>query len=180
MVAACDATSTEHADAVALVEYLMEQKDSASTVPQMEIARKLDMVTRHGSSLEIDTRRFYRARNHLHDRVDVYERPCCGFRVHYRGSGPASTLVLIDPSGDLGSHVRAVVASIAGYISRKRQHDTEDSRMVESFRALADHCLSRGDMTGAKLMLRSQSEIERDNTISPQTMSDIEAWLATT
>ena len=175
----CDGVSNEHADALMLVEYLMEH-DSSVEATQDEIARKLDMLKHERRGVyAIDTGRYHRARQHLMDRCDGDGKPCCGFRVHYRKSGQYSVLALIDPSGDLGSHAKAAMASIEGYISRKRQHDTEDRRMTETFRAVADHCLSKGDLDGARLMLTASIDIERAGAITPQSMTEIEVWIAT-
>ena len=179
MAKRCDGVSKEHADALLIVEYLMEH-DSAVEATQDEIARKLDMLKYERRGMfAIDTGRYHRARQHLMDREDAEGKPCCGFRVHYRKSGQYSVLALIDPSGDLGSHAKAAMASIHGYISRKRQHDTEDRRMTETFRAVADHCLSKNDLDAAKLMLTASIDVERLGAIAPQTMSEIEIWLAT-
>jgi hypothetical protein len=179
MPAVCDGTSNEHADAVSLAEFLMEH-DSKYNGPQDVIARKMDWLKSEGRGMyAIDTSRYHRARQHLHERVDRDDNPCCGFRIHYRKSGLESELHLIDPSGDLGSHAKSAMSSIQGYISRKRQHDTEDRRMTETFRAVARHCLSKGDLDGAELYASAASDIRRLGAITPQTMADIEVWLAT-
>lgn len=174
----CAATSREHADAVKLVEYLIEQTCRVEASQEV-LARKLNLMTHKNGLLVTDVHRFHRARQHLMERIDSTGEPCCGFRLHYRKSGPTSELVLVDPSGDLGHHVRSALAAIDGYISRKRQHTTEDRRMTETFRAVADHAMSQGDLDGARLMLTASIDVERVGSVTPQTMADVEMWLAT-
>lgn len=178
-MAACDPATDTHQDAVVLVEYLMDRHGSC-TEPQDVIARQLGMVIDNGGMLNIDRGRFHRARQHLHDRVDSNGRPCCGFRLHYRKSGRGgSTLALIDPSGDLGDATKAAMATVGGFTSRKRQHDTEDRRMLETFRAVADNCLAQGDLDGARAMLMARIDIERHGAVTPQTMAELETYMAT-
>lgn len=174
----CAATSREHADAVKLVDYLIEQSCRVEA-PQEVLARKLNLVTHKGGLLVTDVQRFHRARQHLMERVDSLGEPCCGFRLHYRKSGPASELVLVDPTGDLGEHVRSAMAAIEGFVSRKRQHATEDRRMAETFRAAADHSMSQGDLAAARMLLAADLDVERFGSVTPQTMADLELWLAT-
>lgn len=174
----CNATTGEHADAMKLVEYLLDA-GGAVEAPQEEIARKLNMLKQRTRGLyETDTGRFHRARQHLMERIDSEAQPCCGFRVHYRKSGRYSVFTLVDPTGDLGDHAKSAIASIEGYVSRRRQHFTEDRRMMETFRAVADHAMSQGDLDGARLMLTASIDIDRLGSISAETMGDVEMWLA--
>lgn len=178
-MAACDPNAQVHRDALALVEFLLDYEGSV-TDTQDAIARKLGMVVDNGGMLSLDRGRFHRARQHVHDRCDAGGRPCCGFRLHYRKSGRGgSTMALVDPSGDLGSATKAAMASIAGFTSRKRQHDTEDRRMLETFRSVADSALAQGDLEGARVMLTASIDIERQGAVTPQTMAELEAYMAT-
>lgn len=139
----CDATSREHRDAQMLVEHLLDANGHVSD-SQDTIARKLGMLRDCGGGvLRIDSGRFHRSRNHVRDRVDPEGRPCCGYTIHYRRSGPDSALALVDPTGDLGDHARAAVSTILGMVSRERQHHTENLRMIETVELLGDHALSQ-------------------------------------
>ncbi len=51
--------------------------------------------------------------------------------------------------------------------------------MTETFRAVADHAMSQGDLAGARLMLTASIDVERVGSVTPQTMADVEMWLAT-
>lgn len=174
----CPASSQEHADAVGIVEYLLNH-NGAVEASQDEIAGKLGFFRDHGGGIfRIDSARFHRARNHIRDRVDAVGKPCCGFTVQYRGSRSESILALIDPSGDLGQHATAAIATVRGWVSRERQHHTENRRAIETFEQLGDHTLARGDRDGYRITQRAVIEIERDGTVSPETMAELEVWLA--
>lgn len=176
--AVCNPTSQVHTDAVRIVEHLLDHNGQVVDT-QEGIARKLAMFRDHGGGvLRIDTARFHRARNHMRDRVDANGRPCCGFTIHYRKSGPNSHLALIDPSGDLGDHALAAKGLILGWASREKQHKTENLRMTETAELLGDHALALGDKQGYRLMQRVSIELERDGTITAATMADLEVWLS--
>jgi len=173
----CVATSREHTDAVALVEYLIGRNGVVEATHET-IARQLGMLRDHGAGLlRVDTGRLHRARNHIRDRVDERGRPCCGYTVHYRRCGPTSTLALIDPTGDVGEHAHAAIGTVRGWVSRERQHHTENQRMMETVELLSDHILARGDRAGYRLMQRVSIEIERDGSVSTSTMAALDGWL---
>lgn len=172
----CGGTTQAHADAVKLVEFLMEQ-GGAVDLTQDEIARKLDMLKHQSRGImTIDKSRYNRARNHLADCVGRDARPCCGYRLNYRRSGIQSVLTLVDPSGDLGSHAKASMASLLGWISRERQHHTENRRQVLEFEALADHALANKDKHGYKVLQRAIIDLDRDGTVLPETMAQLQVW----
>lgn len=174
----CSAASQEHSDAQAIVEYLLDRNGHAEDT-QGSIARQLGMLRDAGRGIyQVDTGRFHRARNHIRDRVDENGRPCCGYTLHYRRSGPMSDLALVDPGGDLGEHAKAAIATVLGMVSRERQHHTENQRMIETVELLGDHALANEDRQGYRLCQRTSIEIERDGTISPPTMSALELWCA--
>lgn len=54
----CRGKSQEHADAVALVGFLMDQGGN-TPLPNAEVAYRLGFTTRHGKQIEVDTPRFY-------------------------------------------------------------------------------------------------------------------------
>jgi hypothetical protein len=173
----CDGTSKAHADATKIVEFLIDHNGTVD-IPQDELARKLDFTKNLRRGLTaIDTGRFSRARNHIMDCVDVDGRPCCGYRIHYRKSGSAgSTLSLADPSGDLGAHAQVSIGSLLGWMSRERQHHTENQRQIHSFETLADHALANSDKHGYKLLQRAVIDLDRDGTVLPETMAQLQVW----
>lgn len=178
MAQECTGTSQEHADAIAIVEFLMGNNGTVEA-NQDEIARKLDMLKYEKRGLyTTDVGRYNRARNHLHERVDVDGRPCCGYRIHYRRSGPISTLSLVDPSGDLGAHAKAAIGTVRGWSSREKQHHTESQRMIKTVEALADHSLANGDKHGYRLLQHVCIQLETNGTVPPGLMAELDVWLA--
>lgn len=174
----CAGTTKEHADAVRLVEYLIAH-DGTVEITQDELARKLNFRRNLGGGVErVDTKRYHRARNHVRDRVDENGRPCCGYTLHYRKSGPESWLSLIDPTGDLGSHAKQAWGTVRGWVSRERQHHTENQRHVETLELLANHVLANNDRHGYRLLQRAEIEIEQNGTISPNTIAELDVWLS--
>lgn len=174
---ACDATTKEHADAVRIVEYLIDRNGAVEATHEA-IARTLGMYRDHGGGvMSVDQKRYGRARNHVRDRIDENGQPCCGYTLEYRRSGKTSILALIDPSGDLGHHATAAIATIRGWVSRERQHHTENQRMLETVELLSDHVLAHKDRDGYRLLQRASIEIERDGTVGPSTMAELNYWL---
>jgi hypothetical protein len=172
----CPGTSREHRDAVKIVELLLDS-NGAVEATQEQIADRLNFYQDIGRGMRrVNIRRYHRARNHVRDRVDENGRPCCGFTVHYRKSGRTSWLALIDPSGDLGEHATAALGTVRGWVSRERQHHTENTRMIETLSLLADHALARSDMDGCRLCTRASLEIEQHGTVSPPTMAQLHVW----
>lgn len=174
----CDGRSREHRDALLLVELLLDHNGDIEETHE-EVADSLGFrraVT--GGMRQIDMSRYHRARNHVRDRIADDGRPCCAFTIHYRRSGRNSVLALIDPSGDLGSHAIAAIATIRGFVSRERQHHTENQRQIESVELLADHVLSNSDRQGYRLLQRVAVAIEEHGTIPPTLMAELEVWLA--
>jgi hypothetical protein len=173
----CDAATREHADAQALVTYLIGL-DGTVEATQESIAGQLGFWRELGRGIRtIEMSRFHRARNHVRDRIDSEGHPCCAYTLHYRRSGSTSTLSLVDPTGELFDHARAAIGTIRGWVSRERQHHTENTRMVETCELLADHCLARDDRKGYRLLQRVEIEIERDGTVTPNTMAELDTWL---
>lgn len=174
----CAQVSREHADALKIIEYLVDRN---GTVDQTQEGIAADLgfwrIYNGGRLREVDMKRFHRARNHARDRTDANGSPCCGFTLNYRRSGKASVLALVDPSGELMDHAHAAVATIRGWVSRERQHHTENTRMVETLEQLGDHALARADKYGYRLIQKAILEIDRDGTITPPTMHELESWL---
>lgn len=172
----CNATTKAHADAMKIVEFIVDQNGTVEAT-QDEIARKLDMVKHQGRGfLSIDNSRYRRALNHIADCVDEDGKPCCGYRLHYRKAGQVSTLSLADPTGDLGSHAQVSIGNLLGWMSRERQHHTENQRQVHNFETLADHALAKGDKQGYKLLQRAIVDLDRDGTVLPETMAQLQVW----
>lgn len=173
----CDGRSREHRDAVLLVDFLLEH-DGRIEETHEEVADRVGFRrTMSGGLRSIDLPRYNRARNHIRDRIDDQARPCCVFTIHYRRSGRISVLALIDPSGDLGSHAHASIASIRGWVSRQRQHATENQRMVESVELLADHVLANQDRRGYRLLQRTAVAVEEQGFVPIPLMAELNAWL---
>lgn len=172
----CDGTSKVHADAMKIAEFLIENNGTVE-IPQDQLAHKLDMLKheKRGFYL-VDKGRFSRARNHLMDSVAADGKPCCGYRVHYRRAGLISTWSLHDPSGGLGAHREGALGNLLGWMSRERQHQTENRRQIGAFDALADDVLRNGDREGYKLLQRAVIELDRDGTVLPETMALLQSW----
>lgn len=166
-----------HDDALALVEYLMARGGKVAKTNQA-IAIDLGMLKNlGGGNLQVDDSRFQQARHHIQDGT-VDGKPCCEYRLHYRASGRAgSELTLIDPTGDLGPHANAAIESVRGWMSRESQHHTENQRQIETWERLGDHALARGDKTGYRICARASVELERDGTVSSDTMAEAAVWL---
>lgn len=174
----CIGRSQEHLDARALVEYLFE-RNGFSTASHLEIAGALNMwITYGGGVRKVDTARYNRARNHVRDRVTPIDlKPCCGYSLNYRKSGKGtSSLTLVDPSGGIGHHANAALESVTGWISRERQHHTENQRMVETLEMLGDHVLAYNDRVGYRLIQRGIVELEEHGTITPPTIAQMTSW----
>jgi hypothetical protein len=166
-----------HDDALALVEYLIARGGSAQQTNET-IAMALQMlVNRGGGNWQVDTSRFVQARNHVKDGTTEDGKPCSGYRLHYRTSARGSELTLIDPVGDLGPHASVAVETIRGWMTRESQHHTENHRQIETVERLGDHALARGDREGYRLCTRMSVELERDGTVSPSTMAEVQVWL---
>lgn len=174
----CDGTTKVHADAMKIAEFLFEQGGTVE-IPNMELARKLDMLKRNGAMFDYDKPRFSRAKNHLMDSVATDGKPCCGYRVHYRRSGLVSTWSLHDPTGGLGAHREGAMGNLLGWMSRERQHQTENRRQITAFETLADDVLANGDREGYKLLQRAVIDLDRDGTVLPETMALLQAWAGT-
>jgi hypothetical protein len=167
-----------HTDAKLLVEYIFTHGGSVKKTNE-EIAFDLGFVISHGGGMrQVDTSRFVQARNHVKDGV-VANAPCTGYRLHYRTSASGSEYTLIDPSGSLGHHAKAVIETIRGWAVREAQHHTENLRQTETFEALGDHALAQGDKHGYRLCNKASIEIERDGTVSPTTLAEINVWMST-
>lgn len=172
----CDGTTKAHADAMKIVEYLADH-DGTIEIPQDELAHKLDMLKHERRGMYIvDKSRFSRARNHLMDCVDGEGKPCCGYRIHYRRAGQLSTFSLSDPKGDMGAHREAALGSVLGWMSRERQHHTENQRQIAVFETLADDVLKNGDKEGYKILQRAVIDLDRDGTVIPETMAQLQNW----
>lgn len=174
----CRPESQEHMDAQALVHFLMDENGS-SPLPNGEIALKLGFVTRKGKNIEVDENRYYRARNHLMERVDADGKPCCHYRVHYRSIDKRNHLALIDPTGDLGEHAVAVLGTVRGFMRTETQRHTENTRMVESFDKLGEHALARHDKDGYRLCQRAIIDISDLGTVKPTTLAELNFWVDT-
>lgn len=172
----CNATTAAHADAMSIVELLIEHNGTVD-ITQDDIARKLNMMKHlQGGISTVDKSRFNRAKNHIQDRDDIDGKPCCGYRIHYRRSGKQSTLSLSDPSGDLGSHIEAAIGSLLGWMSRERQHQTESQRQSRTWESLADDVLANGDKAGYRLLQMAIIDLDRDGTVLPATMAQLQVW----
>ena len=174
----CNGQSGAHQDATHLVEYLLERSGRIEKSNEA-VAYDLAMFKGYGGGrYETDMGRYHRARNHIKDGTSPDGKPCVGYRLNYRSTQRGAELTLIDPTGDLGSHAVAAVETIRGWMTREAQHHTENRRQIETVERLGDHALARGDRAGYKLCARMSVEIEREGTVTPQTMADVEVWLA--
>lgn len=165
-----------HDDGLALVEYIMARGGKVEKTNE-SIAAELGMLKNLGGGVrQIDMSRFTQARNHVKDGTDD-GKPCSGYRLHYRSSGKRTEFALIDPTGDLGSHVIAAIESVRGWMTREAQHKTENSRQVEVWERLGDHALARNDKVGYRICVGAAVDLDRDGTVSNQTMADAALWL---
>jgi hypothetical protein len=165
-----------HDDAAAIVTYLMDHGGRVARTNE-GIAFELGMFVNLGGGVrKTDMSRFSKARNHIKD-ASVEASPCTGYRLHYRTTVKGSELVLIDPSGDLGDHLWAVVETARGWAVREAQHHTENLRQTEIFERLGEHALNRQDRQGYRLCQKAAMEIERDGTLTPATMADLMVWM---
>lgn len=166
-----------HEDALALVWYLMEKGGKVSKTNEA-IAMDLGMLKNlGGGNLRVDDSRFQQARHHVQDRTED-EKPCCGYRLHYRASGRrGSELTLIDPTGDLGAHADAAIESVRGWMSRESQHHTENQRQIETWQTLGDHALSRGDKVGYRLCTTAAVDLDQHGTVTSKTMAEVTVWI---
>lgn len=173
----CKGKSKMHADALALVGFLMDNGGKVR-MTNADIAHKLGFTTRRGSIVEIDRGRFHRARNHVKDGVSKDGKACCGYRLHYREGGKSGTqYALIDPQGGIGEHATASLESVRGWQTRERQHHTENLRMIVQFEALGDMALTGGDKPGYHVCQKAIIEMEEFGTLKPTTMADLQAWV---
>lgn len=174
--AVCKGDTQEHQDAQALIGFLMEQGGS-SPLNNRDVALELGFISRRGTDIKVDIDRFYRARNHVKDRVWEDGRPCCAYRLHYREIKKQAHLALIDPTGDLSEHALAALATLRGWVVRERQHQSESSRQVVSFEALADHALARNDKSGYRLCQKAIIELDDVGTVKPTTLAELNVWV---
>jgi hypothetical protein len=165
-----------HDDGLQLVEYLMARGGSVRK-PNETIAIDLGMLKNlGGGNLQVDGPRFAQARHHVQDGIDADRKPCCGYRLHYRTTVKGSELALIDPTGDLGSHVVATIESVRGWMVREKQHHTENQRQIETWERLGDHALARDDRDGYRICARAAVELEQGGTVSDATMAEAAVW----
>jgi len=167
----CDGTSGTHADAATLVEYLIGL--GGSTLDTNERVAAILWPFRHGQP---DRNRFYRARNHVKDRVDESGQPCCGFGLHYRDIDGALTLV--DPVDKTATLPMAAIQSEVGWMLREKQHHTENERHSRTLSLFADACMTRGDTVGVRINLKCANELETFGTIAPASMAEWDLWRA--
>lgn len=172
----CKGESKEHNDAQAFVGFLMDQNGS-TPLANPDVAIELGFTKRIGRSIEVDMPRFYRARNHVKDRIWEGGQPCCGFRLHYREIKNGTQLALIDPSGDLGDHAVAALENLHGWMTRERQHQSESLRQIVSFETLADQALARGDKPGYRICQKAIIELDEYGTVKPTTMAELQVWV---
>jgi flavin-binding protein dodecin len=166
-----------HDDALALVEYLLAQGGRVAKTND-SLAFDLSFVINHGGGVrQVDKSRFAQARNHVKDSVRG-GGPCCGYRLHYRSTVRNTEYALIDPNGSLGSHLDAAIETVRGWAVREAQHHTENQRQVETFEVLGDHALSRGDKEGYRICVKAAVELDRDGTVTSNTMADLQVWLS--
>jgi hypothetical protein len=165
-----------HDDGLQLVEYLMARGGKVEKTTEA-IAFDLSML-KHlgGGNLRVDMSRFAQARNHVQDGTDA-GKPCCGYRLHYRSLSKGAEFTLIDPTGDLGPHAGATIASVLGWVAREKQHHTENQRQIETWERLGEHALARGDKVGYRICQRASVELNRDGTVSAATMAEANVWL---
>jgi hypothetical protein len=166
-----------HDDALALVEYLMARGGKVQKTNEA-ITVDLGMLKNLGGGMrQVDGPRFAQARHHVQDGTDSDGKPCCGYRLHYRTTLKGSEFALIDPTGDLGSHVSATIESVRGWMIREAQHHTENQRQIETWERLGDHALARGDKTGYRICARAALELEQGGTVSEATMAEAAVWV---
>jgi hypothetical protein len=142
------------------------------------IAVDLGMLKNLGSGMrQVDGARFTQARHHVQDGIDADDKPCCGYRLHYRAAAKGTEFALIDPTGDLGPHVVATIESVRGWMTREQQHHTENQRQIETWERLGDHALARGDKAGYRICARASVELEAEGTLSDKTMAEAALWV---
>lgn len=176
MAKQCTQTSNAHADAWAVIEFVIDHNGTVD-LPQDEIARKLDMVKRRAGGFDIDKSRYKRAVNHAMDCVDGKGQPCCGYRLHYRRSG-GGTLSIIEHGRGYGDYAKHAIGAVLGWASRERQHRTENERRIEQVQALADEVFANSDQYGHKLLTRVEYALSETGTIPDALMVELETWLA--
>jgi hypothetical protein len=167
-----------HDDAATLVEYLISHGGKVAQT-NGEIAHAIGfMMARGGGTYTVDMARFNNAVAHVKDRT-LGNGPCTGYRLHYRPiakSGTGSMMALVDPNGSI-DHVTAAIENAKGWMAREAQHHTENLRQIETFETLAMHAFKRGDHDGYRACTKASMDIDRDGTVSPSTMAELNVWL---
>lgn len=174
----CRPDTQEHEDAQAIVDFIFRQGGEITTSNE-GLAVELGLWKNLGAGhRRTNMARIRAAKNHIRDRVDRKTgKPCCGYTIHYRHSGRESILTLIDPSGNIGSHATAAVASFRGWLTREHQHNTENQRQIETVEMLADHALANNDRVGFRLLQRVSIALDQDGVIPLPLMAEVEVWL---
>ena len=166
-----------HADAEAIVLFLEAQPDFQTTLPNMQIAARMGWL-RHGGT--VDKGRFRAAMNHLKDSIAADGKPCTGYVVHYRDSGPARALSLI------ADGVNVAVLQLEqhrGWLRIDKQRRTENRRHIASLEA--DRSVLMATMPGNKwaqdgydILTRMVMDLDTDGYIRESTLIEYEVWAA--
>jgi hypothetical protein len=168
-----------HLDALALVEYLMQQPHAETSQSAPEIARMLGWEKRLGMNRVTDLKRFHIARNHVKDGRDQ-GKPCTGYSLHYRTSSAGNVWKLIDPSGSLQDHIYAAASEIRGDLQQQITFRTINGRRIATAEQMADWCLKATpqDGVGHRLMIEYSMELKKFGTVTDSLLAEINLWLA--
>lgn len=175
---ACNGKPQGHADGLAVIELLLNEPKHEIAEPAREISRQLSWLQHIGAGrYAANTRRFNIAVRHVMDGVASDGKPCCGYLVHYRGTGRKPVLSLIDPAGQQGGRLRGL-ATLIGHHARLAQHHTENRRMIAVHEGLADDLVhaTPPDKAGARINQVCATELERFGDITPETLGEFMAW----
>lgn len=166
-----------HQDALALVQFLLD-RGGKSDLTQGNVCQLLGWEQRVGNTRVLDMPRFQRARNHVKDGLDPDDKPCVGYRLHYRPSTQGNVWMLVDPSGDLDHHREVARRELRGDLQQELSARVVVGRRIETAQQMAEMCLkaSPPDGVGHRLMLTYAVELERFGAVSNATLAELMLW----
>lgn len=172
----CKVDSQVHRDAAGIVEYV-HQHGGELHISHKKLGKACGIEAHVANGLyRVNDRRVYAALTHLKESVDANDRPCCGYRVHYKHSGPDAILRLIDP---LDEHdvIRSGIETIRGWFQIEKRQLTENRRQVNVLETLAEQAFSNGDRFGYDVCRNAMHDLEKDGRLSAATQAELSVWL---
>lgn len=174
----CVGATKVHDDAVRIVNFILNE-GKWTDLTNEQLATKCGFWQEQGSIRRLNMPRFHKAVRHTKDRCDEEGNPCCYWTLHYRSAGPSgSVLALIDPTGDLGTHAKAVVGQLYGSMNKQKSQETENRRDMESWQLLAKHAGANGDLYGHSICMQAGTDLRRYGHVRADTMAELELWMS--